>query len=99
MGSVARYNPGFLGIGRSIGFNGAVNWADPTQTMIRDQNGNLGTYDLLSAKMLQVGATSMSAEQPMDLTLLRELAHSFGVDHPAGDSDAEDTTIWKNCFK
>jgi hypothetical protein len=97
---VGQYSGGFLGIGKGISLNNQVNWFDPSAMMATDQNGNSVTYNLLDAKAFQVGATDgMTAEQFMDLTLLHELAHSFGVDHPAGDSSAEDTKIWNDCLK
>jgi hypothetical protein len=73
---------------------------DPNSTVGINQNGQATTYNLLDAQAFQVGATSgMTADQFMDLTILHELAHSFGVNHPSGDSSAEDTNIWINCLK
>jgi hypothetical protein len=97
--ALARYNPGFLGIGRSITLNTAVNWEDPSATMAINQNGTAATYDLLAATAVNVGAASVTAAQFMDLTILHELAHSYGVDHPRTDASAFDSAIWRDCFK
>lgn len=57
------------------------------------------TYDLLAATAFKVGVASVTAEQLMDLTILHELAHSFGSRHPETDATAFDHAIWKDCFK
>ena len=98
--ALAQYNPGkFLGIGKNIQFNTGVNWFDPSATIAYNQNGQQVTYNLLAAKAFQLNITTISASQFMDLTLLHELAHSFGLDHPATDSTDFDENIWMHCFK
>jgi hypothetical protein len=96
----ARYFPGVLGIGKSIRVNSRVNWFNPNATIGVDQNGNNATYKILDATAYEVGAASgMSIDDFMDLTLLHEIAHSFGVEHPADNSQAADTKIWNDCVK
>jgi uncharacterized protein RhaS with RHS repeats len=96
---VAEYTSGPFGIFRKITFNLAVNWSDPSQTAAVNQNGNQVVYNMLAGEAYELNVPSVSASQFMDLTLLHELAHSFGVNHPGDNSEAEDSNIWKSCFQ
>jgi hypothetical protein len=54
-------------------------------------------------EMNRVGASAMTVTQWMDLTLLHEIAHSFGLGHP-GTNDVNDAAgfnkgIWQFCFQ
>lgn len=79
---LANYRPGFLGLGRRITLNSAVTWSDPSATMGINQNGTWVPYNLLSATAYKIAADSVTGTQLMDLTILHELAHSYGLDHP-----------------
>lgn len=96
---VGQYRPGVLGVGRAIQLNAQVNWPDPNLTFALDQNGVRVVLPLLVHKAHELGIASMTAQEFMDLTLLHELSHRFGRDHPAGDAKDLDREIWKACFK
>ena len=84
---------------QEIHLNGRVNWADPNNTKITDQNGAEHTLRLLDKMKEEVGASEMTPEQLMDLTILHELAHFFDGDLPDIDQPSYDRNLWKNCFQ
>jgi hypothetical protein len=60
------------------------------------RNGSVGTLDLLAGEKAYVGASSMTVEQFMDITMLHELGHKLGV---KSDQQSVETQMWKDCFK
>jgi predicted Zn-dependent protease with MMP-like domain len=54
-------------------------------------------YDLLAAAGHERG-TSVTATEVMDHTLLHEVGHSFGMNHPTTNATAYNKSIWQNCF-
>jgi hypothetical protein len=97
--SLAQYSSGLFGFFKSILLNDQVNWANPNQTTAINQNGQSVADPLLNAEAFQLGISSMTAAQFMDLIVLHELAHSFGQNHPSGNSASYDQNIWNNCLK
>ena len=94
---LAQYFPGVVGIGRRIQFNGFVNWNVPQFSFATDQRGSVVRFDILAGQMFMLGIQQLTPNQFMDLTILHEIAHSFGRDH--GNDHAEyDRNIWKTCF-
>jgi RHS repeat-associated protein len=89
---IAQFNAG------AISFNTQVNWNDPNLTSAINQNGQGVIYHALDAMAFNVGAASMTATQFMDFTLLHELAHSLGGQHPPNDATDFNKNIWSNCF-
>jgi hypothetical protein len=61
------------------------------------------TVDLTAGAAFELGVPSLSPSQFLDLTLLHEIAHSFGVSHrgtEVGNTVAfYNTAIWQACFK
>ncbi len=53
----------------------------------------------LTAKAYQLDIPSITSAQFMDLTVLHELAHSFGQDHTEAGAGAFDVKIWSNCLE
>lgn len=88
-------NPG----GDTLQFNSWIDWSSPGVTFAIDQHGTSVIWDVVSAEAFRVGAASMTPDQFVELTMLHELAHSFGKKHSPTDADAFNTDIWKNCFK
>ena len=86
-----------------ITFNTEVNWYDPSNSSAM-MDGTLVSYNLLTAKTSELnrefgvsGSSTMiqqiTAKQLMDLTLLHELAHTYGQNY-----DNRDYILWQNCF-
>jgi RHS repeat-associated protein len=81
----------------SINLNNNVNWGDPNNTAAT-LNGSPWTYPALSAEAQMVGASSMTAAQFMDITILHELAHyNSAIGDP--DNPAVETQLWNNCIQ
>lgn len=80
---------------KRICLNDRVAWQDPSATLCVDQDLREIEVDLLRSAASQVGARAVTAEQFMDLTVLHELAHTFGMQH--GQSVAGvDVRIWRS---
>lgn len=78
----------------NIKLNSSINWEDPAkQAYILD--GRKVTGDFLAGNAAKLGIRSVTPEQYMDLTILHELGHSFGMN----SQDRDERPIWTNCFK
>jgi hypothetical protein len=87
----------------TIAINMNIDWSLASTVACLADGTSRRSIDLAAAEAGRVGTASMSASQFMDLTILHELAHSFGLDHP-GTNDANDVAgfnkgIWELCFK
>ncbi len=90
-GIIAQYNP-ILGF-RKITLNMNVNWLDPSRTS-SIVDGIAQSVDFLASNARALGIKSLSAQDFIDLTLLHELAHAFGINK----QDKDERFIWDNCF-
>ena len=82
-----------------IQWNTKVNWLDPNRTRAVNMHGQSVTYPLLDAQAAALGVGNVSPAQFMGLTILHELAHAFGLDHPkTGPATRFNRHIWKECF-
>lgn len=97
VGELAHYNP-ILGF-RAIELNSNVNWDNPNATIFHNADGTTTTFNLMGGQAALVGAQSITVQQFLDLTVLHELAHSFGYTGREGHESTLDPEIWKNCFK
>lgn len=93
--AIARYNP-VLGW-RGIHLNAQVNWGDPNNTLAERPGGGLQVVRLLDYQAAALGEPSITAGDFMDITILHELAHSFGEVHP--DVLKFERNIWTKCLK
>ena len=96
--AMAAYNPNT----QSISLNPTINWSAGTVFACLADGTGCKTIDLVAGEAARVGAASMTVQQWMDLTILHEISHFFGQDHP-GTNDVNDTAgfnigIWGACF-
>jgi hypothetical protein len=94
-GDIAQWNP----IKKKIQLNSKVDWNNPDGTLATDQNGSGVSIRLASNDAYAINAGSISATQFMDLTILHELGHKLGADHPKGNHTDYEKAIWEGCFK
>ena len=83
-------------IGGYIEFNRTFNWSLPNQSFVLDQNGAQLSHNQPANLARSVGQLTMTNDQFVDLIILHELGHIFGLTHP--DQRAYDTNIWRHCF-
>jgi RHS repeat-associated protein len=88
---------------KSITLNANIDWSDGTTVACLVNGAGCQTVNLAQGEAARVGADAMSANEFMDLTLLHEMAHSFGLNHP-GTNGVNDTAgfnkaIWTACFE
>jgi RHS repeat-associated protein len=97
-GTLAHYNPTLFF--RGITLNSNVNWDDPNATLFTNPDGTQTSYNILAAYAARAGSgTPFTVSEFIDMTILHELAHSFGYTGKDGHADTLDPLIWSNCFK
>jgi RHS repeat-associated protein len=83
--------------GKTITLNSWVNWADPNNTAAL-LNSKPWTDPLLNAQKAYLGASSMTAAQFMDFTLIHELSHyNSTIGNPDNQKCA--AQLWNDCVK
>jgi len=89
-------------LGTTLGpleLNAVVNWSNPSQTLAVNQLQAAVPYDLLAAEEARVGTATMTSLEFMELTILHEMGHGAGLDHPRGDSSDYNKAIWDTCLR
>ena len=78
----------------NIKLNTNINWEDLSQ-QTNIQDGRTTTSNFLANNARSLGVSAITSTQYMDLTVLHELGHLFGMN----SQDKDERPIWTNCFK